>query len=198
MNQQISISANLLQYKKTSNAQAWVCSIIANQMTDEKTLQRARTAFLYWDTDQNGVLSRDEIEENMARICHYFSMEEPDVQKIFEAADIDSDGQIDFTDFLAAATDKQKLLTRQNLTRTFKLLDRDSDGYITLEDISAHLGSTPNFKVQSVNARGKSQAIFNELDRNLDGRVCFDDFCSHMTEVLDKRASLYLINRKQA
>ena len=196
MNQQISISANLLQYKKTSIAQAWVCSIIANQMTDEQTVHRARTAFLQWDTDKNGVLSRDEIEENMARICQYFNIEEPDVQRMFKAADIDGDGQIDFTDFLAAATDKQKLLTQQNLKRTFKLLDRDGDGYINLEDISTHLGSTPNFKVQSVNAQGKSEAIFNQLDRNWEGRVSFDDFCSHMAEVFDKRASLYLINRE--
>ena len=196
MNQQISISANLLQYQKTSIAQAWVCSIIANQMTDEQTLQKARTAFLQWDTDQNGVLSRDEIEENMARICQYFNMEEPDVQNMFEAADIDGDGQIDFTDFLAAATDKRKLLTLSNLKRTFKMLDRDGDGYINLEDISAHLGSTPNLNVQSLNAQCNSEAIFNQLDRNWDGRVSFDDFCSHMGEVFDKRASLYLINRE--
>lgn len=115
---------------------------------------------------------------------------------MFEAADIDGDGQIDFTDFLAAATDKRKLLTLSNLKRTFKMLDRDGDGYINLEDISAHLGSTPNLNVQSLNAQCNSEAIFNQLDRNWDGRVSFDDFCSHMGEVFDKRASLYLINRE--
>ena len=198
MNQQISISANLLQYQKTSIAQAWVCSIIANQMTDDQALREARTVFLQWDTHQDGVLCSDEIEDNMAKICQYFDMEEPDVQKILKAVDIDGDGQIDFTDFLAAATDKQRLLTQQNLERTFKLLDLDSDGIISLEDISAHLSSTPNFKFQAVSAKSKSEAIFSELNRNKDGRVNLTDFCSHMGEVFDKRASLYLIKREQA
>ena len=147
MNQQISISANLLQYQKTSIAQAWVCSIIANQMSDDQALCEARAAFLQWDTYQDGVLSSDEIEEHMAEICQHFSMEEPDVHKMFKAADVDGDGQIDFTDFLGAATDKHKLLSQGNLERTFNLLDRDSDGFISRDDISALLGASPSFKV---------------------------------------------------
>ena len=102
MNQQISISANLLQYQKTSIAQAWVCSIIANQMSDDQALREAQAAFLQWDTYQDGVLSSDEIEEHMAEICQHFSMEEPDVHKMFKAADVDGDGRVDYEEYVEA------------------------------------------------------------------------------------------------
>ena len=59
------------------------------------------------------------------------------------AADIDGDGQIDYTEFLTAAMDKTKLLTQANLKRAFNLLDTDGNGYASRSDIHALLGTTP-------------------------------------------------------
>ena len=92
MEKQIEVGKSLLQFTKTSAAQAWICSIIANQMTDAEDLRDARAAFETWDTKNDGVLTMDEIQEHMAEICKYFNMEEPDVHKILKAADIDGDG----------------------------------------------------------------------------------------------------------
>lgn len=79
MGSEIAIGANLLQFEKTTAAQALVCSMAANQMTGADEQREARAAFLKWDTNQDGVLSSDEIEEHMAEICQYFNMEQPDV-----------------------------------------------------------------------------------------------------------------------
>ena len=46
----------------------------------------------------------------MSEITSFFNLNEPDVRKMMEAADVNNDGQIDYTEFITAAFDKQKLL----------------------------------------------------------------------------------------
>ena len=142
MRKQIAIGANLLQFQKTSAAQAWICSIIANQLTDSEDLRDARAAFEQWDTNKDGVLSADEIQEHMTEICQYFNMQEPSVMKILKSADSDGNGEIDYTEFLSAASDKKKLLSEKNLKRVFDQLDNDGNGQISKEEIKMLVGDS--------------------------------------------------------
>lgn len=90
----------------------------------------------------DGVLTESEISENMAEICSYFNMEEPDVRKILRSTDTDKNGEIDFTEFLTAAFDKRKLLSEENLKRAFDFFDKDCSGFISKDEIMAALGSS--------------------------------------------------------
>mmetsp|Transcript_13764 Transcript_13764/g.18789 ORF Transcript_13764/g.18789 Transcript_13764/m.18789 type:complete len:98 (+) Transcript_13764:1018-1311(+) len=76
----------------------------------------------------------------MADICAYFKMEEPNVRTMLDAADINKDGKIDYTEFIAAAIDKKKLLSEENLRRAFDTFDRAKLGYIKKWNIQAILG----------------------------------------------------------
>jgi len=46
----------------------------------------------------------------MTEITTFFNLDEPDVTRMMEAADVNGDGQVDYTEFITAAFDKQKLL----------------------------------------------------------------------------------------
>ena len=46
----------------------------------------------------------------MSEITSFFNLNEPDVVRMMEAADVNNDGHIDYTEFITAAFDKQKLL----------------------------------------------------------------------------------------
>ena len=82
----------------------------------------------------------------MAELCQYFGMQEPDVQKMLRAADTNGDGEIEYNNFLAAAFDKKKLLSEDNLRRAFKMLDRLETGFINKTDLMIVLGGTPERK----------------------------------------------------
>ena len=87
-----------------------------------------RKMFISLDTDNNGFLTLDELEAGMRDIARIFELEEPNVRKMFRAADINGDQKIDYTEFIAAAFEKDLLLSSQNLNKTFRLFDVDGDG----------------------------------------------------------------------
>lgn len=108
---QLDISANLAAFCKTTTFQSGICSIIANLQTKQQDLAEIREMFLKLDTNNDGHLTIDELENGMKEISQIFHLEEPDVMDMLKAADVDGDGKIDYTEFIAAAYKKEKLLT---------------------------------------------------------------------------------------
>ena len=51
--------------------------------------------------------------------------------------DFQNDGNIQFTEFLIAASKKQLLLSNENLLAAFQYFDADRDGRITTRDVAA-------------------------------------------------------------
>ena len=52
------------------------------------------------------------------------------MDKIFELVDINQSGKVDFTEFLIAAMNHEKLLSVSKMEQAFKILDIDGDGFI--------------------------------------------------------------------
>jgi len=100
-----------------------VCSVLANLVTKAEDLKELREVFVSWDTNHDGSLSLGELKANMKEITTFFSLDEPDVCRMMQAADTDNSGSIDYTEFLTAAFDKQKLLSQANIRRAFDMLD---------------------------------------------------------------------------
>lgn len=194
---QLALLSNMVQFEQLTTAQAWICSIIANQMTHSEQLQELQALFLKWDSRKDGVLRSDEIESNVTEICRYFKLQKPDVQRILSAADIDKDGELDFTDFVTAAIDKQNLITQANLEGVFKLLDRDQKGYASQDDIGKLLGATYNFNDQRIDDDEKTEDIMSQFDNNSPSRVNKDVFFAHMYAALDKLPILQPISHQK-
>ena len=54
-----------------------------------------------------------------------------DLDEIFKSIDFKKNGQINYSEFLAATVDKRMALTMQNLWFAFHHFDVDNSGYIT-------------------------------------------------------------------
>lgn len=74
-----------------------------------------REMFLKLDADSNGFLTLEELEAGMQDISSIFHLEEPDVRDMLRAADVNGDGQVDYTEFISAAFQKDMLLSGNNL-----------------------------------------------------------------------------------
>ena len=100
-----------------------------------------RKLFTKLDTDFNGFLSLEELESGMREMSQIFRLEEPDVREMFRAADANGDGKIDYTEFIAAAYEKDLLLSSQNLRNTFNMFDSDGNGFISKEELKLVFGA---------------------------------------------------------
>jgi serine/threonine protein kinase len=93
-----------------------------------------RAFFQNYDADKNGVLSHDEFR-NAMKACNIFAsqtgetepLNDEDIDRIFAAVDVNGDGQISFTEFLAATLDPRDYDIHA-LNTAFQLLDVDQKG----------------------------------------------------------------------
>jgi len=53
------------------------------------------------------------------------------VDAIMEAVDNNYSGTIDYTEFVMATINRKKILTKERIEATFKLFDKDGNGYLT-------------------------------------------------------------------
>ena len=182
---QLDLSANLAAFAKATSFQSGVVSILANLMTKGEALKELSYMFKQWDTNNDGHLDQEELSQNMAEIVSLFQMDEPDVVKIMQAADTDKNGYIDYSEFLTAAYDRQKLITEPNLKKAFALFDADGDGSITRDEIKKV------FNGGAVAPKNEAvwEQIMTEVDVNRDGLISYDEFKNAMFDVLNKRAT---------
>jgi len=92
-------------------------------MGSSKDLNELRNLFVKWDTNNDGYLSPQELRSNMAEMEQYFNLREDQILKMINAADTNQDGKVDYTEFLTAAFDRQKLLSEPNLVKAFNIFD---------------------------------------------------------------------------
>ena len=94
-------------FRKTTTFQSGVCSIIANLQTKAEELADVREMFIKLDVNHDGFLSLEELEAGMQDIAAIFHLDEPDVRDMLRSADTNGDGRIDYTEFIAAAFQKE-------------------------------------------------------------------------------------------
>jgi len=184
--QQSDLSQNLHKFTQTTSFQSGVCSILANLMTKTADLKDLHKMFMQWDKDNNGELSLDELKENMNEIADLFNLEESDVLAMMKKADSNGDGNVDYSEFIAAAFDKVKLITEPNLKAAFKIFDADGDGSISPQELkNVFGGGTVGFE------QGEKvwNEIMSEVDTDRDGVISYDEFKSAMFEILTKQVT---------
>ena len=100
---------------------------------------------------------------------------EHEIERIMQAADIDQDGSIDYSEFLAATVHQSKLSREDNLMRAFEHFDTDKSGFITADELAAALKESG----EGVNVH----QILDEVDKDRDGKIDYEEFCIMMRGV---------------
>ena len=71
--------------------------------------------FLKFDANNDGFLTLEELRLGYAEMAQILNVDEPDVEEMMRGADLDGDGKVDYTEFIAAAFQKDLLLSGENL-----------------------------------------------------------------------------------
>jgi calcium-dependent protein kinase len=91
------------------------------------------------------------------------------VKSIVQNTDSNYSGEIDYTEYLVAAINKDKLLTRDKLQKAFQSFDLNGDGYISKEEWEKCFGNTKLSQQDWV-------TFLEEVDSNKDGNISIDEF----------------------
>jgi Ca2+-binding EF-hand superfamily protein len=131
---------------------------LARKMT---TINKAyKQLFLELDTTGSGTLTKAEFLEGFKHTGN--NAEE--MEDLFQKLDINCNGVIMFTEFLAATLEAEGELEEAQLQEAFDLIDTKKTGYITNKDLTRMLGSDPKVKESiQLMLKGKSKVSFDDF-----------------------------------
>ena len=80
-----------------------------------------RKVFQSIDKDFNGVLDKKELQEGLEKMGHVNPGQE--AERIFEMADLDKNGTIEFSEWVTATMDQRAMLNHNRLKAAFDMFD---------------------------------------------------------------------------
>ncbi|XP_042507299.1 calcium-dependent protein kinase 28-like [Macadamia integrifolia] len=165
----ISVLSNIRQFVKYSRLKQFALRALASTLNEEE-LADLRDQFHAIDVDKNGAISLEEMRQALAKDLPW-RMKEPRVLEILQAIDSNTDGLVDFPEFVAATLhvhqmeehDSEKWQLRSKAA--FDKFDLDRDGFITPEELRMHTG-----------LKGSIDPLLEEADIDKDGKISLSEF----------------------
>lgn len=154
----------LMSFARASNLRRATMSMMAWSLTDEERAQ-VRDAFLEMDTDRSGTITLDELKDVMGE---RFNIDDEKTAATFAALDMNHQGEIHYSEFLAATASTRVTLHEGLIKKTFHRFDVDSSGFISGDNWKRVFGVA--FDAEEL------QHMFNEADLTHDGTISYDEF----------------------
>ncbi|KAI4325432.1 hypothetical protein MLD38_030833 [Melastoma candidum] len=165
----ISVLHNMRQFVKYSRLKQFALRALASTL-DEEEIADLKDQFAAIDVDKNGSISLEEMRQALAKDLPW-KLRDSRVREILHAIDSNTDGLVDFSEFVAATLhvhqlkehDSKKWENRSQAA--FDKFDVDKDGYITPEELRLHTG-----------LRGSIEPLLEEADIDRDGKISLSEF----------------------
>ncbi|XP_062102571.1 calcium-dependent protein kinase 28-like [Humulus lupulus] len=165
----ISVLNNMRQFVKYSRLKQFALRALASTL-DEEELSDLKDQFDAIDVDKNGAISLEEMRQALAKDLPW-KLKDSRVLEILQAIDSNTDGLVDFSEFVAATLHVHQLEEhdsdkwQERSQAAFHKFDLDKDGFITTEELRMHTG-----------LRGSIDPLLEEADIDRDGKISLSEF----------------------
>ncbi|OMJ95641.1 hypothetical protein SteCoe_887 [Stentor coeruleus] len=170
------VLSNLLNFRAEFKLQKAVMCFIANNLMSQAEKAELAQAFKCFDTAGDGKLSENDLNKACKKVLGY-KISNEDIKKIIKEIDADKNGSIDYSEFLIATMNRDKLLSAERLEMVFKAFDSNGCGRITGDDIK-----------ELIESHEMEDSYWNkivaEVDANGDGGVDLKEFKDMMLSCL--------------
>ena len=169
---------NLKNFRTERKLQKATLSFIISQLSTKQDREEMLELFKSLDKDSSGTLSKAELVEGFSLIFeNHVEDVENEVDSIIAQVDVNQSGEVDYSEFVLATMNKQKLLSKEKLEAAFKTFDLDSSGAISADELKAILGRYHTYD------DSMWQEIIREVDTNGDGVIDLREFTEMMLKM---------------
>ena len=158
-------------YAKSTLIKKIALIFIASRL-DENEIVNLKNIFAAFDKHKKGQILYEELKQGLIQLKSS-NINEKQIQDLFKNIDVDKNGKIDYTEFLAATLQKQNYLKIERLYEAFCLFDKDNSGKITKDELMKVL------KVDK-NQEKEIEKIIKEADKDEDGVINYKEFLELM------------------
>jgi serine/threonine-protein phosphatase 2B regulatory subunit len=138
----------------------------------EEDVKQIHKKFKSLDTNKSDGLSIDEFMA-VPELVH-----NPLVRRVVSTFDADSDGEVDFKEFITAISVFSKISNyEEKLQFTFKIYDVDGDGFISNGDLFQVLKAMVGNNLNDIQLQQLVDRTILQGDTDKDGRLNFEEFC---------------------
>mmetsp|Transcript_104006 Transcript_104006/g.238123 ORF Transcript_104006/g.238123 Transcript_104006/m.238123 type:complete len:757 (+) Transcript_104006:40-2310(+) len=164
---------NLMDFQNQSYVLRAVQNIVAAKMdTGDVQVSKINRLFSQLDKDRDGVLTSEEFGTGLKRM----GVDEEQVEQMVKALNMNGDGTVTYTNFLAAAVRNSVEDMESVVTAAFDSFDSRKRGRLTLSDFSSMLAGHKD-KFQAILPDGATpEDILKRADRTGDGNISKDEF----------------------
>jgi calcium-dependent protein kinase len=155
----------MMRFKGECQLKDALFTFICNNMLTEEDIKTLREAFIALDKNGDGKLSREEVIAGMQGSAP-FGVSDLSINTLFDNIDRDHSGYIDYSEFLRSALAAEKLTRKDVLRNAFKMIDKDGNGFISMQEIACLLDE---------NSQNWGE-IIREADKNGDGLIDMMEF----------------------
>mmetsp|Transcript_4660 Transcript_4660/g.4556 ORF Transcript_4660/g.4556 Transcript_4660/m.4556 type:complete len:147 (-) Transcript_4660:88-528(-) len=104
---------------------------------NESDISNLRGHFMRIDRSGKGSITYDELHQVLQQ---YSAALGDEIGSIIASMDVNRNGIIDYTEFLAASLDKSIYMQQERLITAFKVFDKNNNGLISIDDLKELLG----------------------------------------------------------
>jgi len=176
---------NFKTFKHHNQLKKIALTVMAQQLP-ETEIQTLKETFLALDKNCDGTLTLEEIRQGAVGLGLKLPGE---LEEWFQGVDSNQSGGIDYTEFIAAMVDKRVYMKTQFVWETFRILDQDKDGKISLDELTSVLGheakgTETGSLAESLlpGIRCAAQNLIKQADTDGDGFIDFEEFLKMMQE----------------
>jgi len=165
------VLSRMKQFRAMNKLKKLALKVIAENI-DTEEIQGLKAMFANIDTDNSGTITYEELKEGLAKLGS--KLTEAEVKQLMDAADVDGNGSIDYIEFITATMHRHRLESNENLYKAFQHFDKDSSGYITIDELESAL------KEYGMGDDATIKEVLSDVDSDNDGRINYEEFCAMM------------------
>ena len=148
-------------YGKMNYFKKNILTFIASRLDENNNdINRINQYFKLFDKDYDGQISLEEFQDVLVNM----NMEKNEITEIFNSLDINKNGFINYTEFVAAFLEKDIYLSTEAINEAFTFFDKNHKGTISKEDI-IDIFEMKNKKNENI------ERFFNEKNINKEGHI---------------------------
>ena len=123
------------EFSEENNLKKVVLYFIATRL-NEKEIKELSQLFKDFDTNLDGQISFEEFEKGFLKYKSKNKLlNQNDIKHIFDTVDINKNGKIDYSEFIAATLEGRKEIVEKRLLETFSVYDKQNTGKIKKENL---------------------------------------------------------------
>nr|BAX24557.1 calcium dependent protein kinase isoform 2 [Nicotiana benthamiana] len=176
------VLSRMKQFRAMNKLKKLALKVIAENLSAEE-IHGLKAMFHNIDTDNSGTITYEELRSGLAKLGS--KLTEAEVKQLMEAADVDGNGSIDYTEFITATMHKHRLERDENLYTAFQYFDKDGSGFITRDELETAM------EEHGIGDPACIREIISEVDTDNDGRINYNEFCAMMRSGVKQPGKLF-------